>query len=231
MVVFSGSQKVAPPGEVGGIDDEGLSLPSTSRVAAPLTDALGKMRTPTEGNYASLVDRLQKKHHVSGGLQNLVITQRTGAVGVVHAKPWHSVGDATQRTAEILRARRRVLPCRGWRGGVRVSLTRLRGHRRNSPIRRIHNQGSSIVKLSFDHLAGSAGRVWVLVAFAVRENGLKEIVSAGEVTVCVHVEEPGRPLLELSHFLVCQKRLPFQRFRRFQWGRAVVQPDSLKVAL
>src|SRR5262245_57494330 len=57
--------------EIGGVDDQGVTLPMADRVAHPLADVLGQMWTPVQANDADVVDLLGLYGHVSGTLYDL----------------------------------------------------------------------------------------------------------------------------------------------------------------
>src|SRR5450432_2520070 len=103
MQVFGRPHKVTLPGEVSGIDNQGLALPAAPRVPVPLADSRRQMGTPVQGNDASLVDDLHHHDYVAGTLQNLVVTIGTRAE--VAAQPWHAEGNTAKRVADVFRSR------------------------------------------------------------------------------------------------------------------------------
>ena len=65
----------------------------------------------------------------------------------------------------------------------------------------------------------------------VGEKREKKIVSAGKSLFEFDVEEPRRPLFQLSDLLVRQELSSFQLLRAFQGRGADVQPDALQIRL
>ncbi|MQA28451.1 MAG: transposase [Luteitalea sp.] len=59
------------PGEVGRLDDEGLTLPAAARIPGPLADRRWQVGAPIERDDADVVDHLVQQHHILGGLQHL----------------------------------------------------------------------------------------------------------------------------------------------------------------
>ncbi len=226
------SHEVALRREVGRIDHERVPFPPAARVAAPHREPLREMRASVQGNHARFVDGLERDGEIAGRLQDLVIAQRPCGVDVLPANPWHAIGDATHRVAEIFRS-----SCR-WSSGCRrrrrscQSRRPVRRHRRDPAVGRVNDERRAVVDGPFDHhrriaCPRRAGAVFI----GVGEQGEKEIVSARKIAVCGDVEEPRGPPLELGHFLVGQEFTTGQFFRPLEGRRALVQPHALQVGL
>src|SRR5216684_2247691 len=95
------------------------------------------MRTCIEWNDASVVDRLRKKHDISGSLHNLVVVvvARSGTT-----EPRSPIGEAPNEVAEIFRPRRWTRPGRRERrrlflvGQEWFSLERIRPFQRSGVV-------------------------------------------------------------------------------------------------
>src|SRR5439155_7949506 len=140
--VFTGSSEVSFIGKISCVDDQRIALPAATRVAHPLADVWPQVGTPVQGYDASVVDFLLENRHVSRTLLKLNIT----VVGLgKHRRSLarHQDTTLTQRPAFRSIEGATPFPCLGAR---RRSLPRLRRQRRNSPIRWIHNQRSSLAR-------------------------------------------------------------------------------------
>src|SRR5436309_9374822 len=124
--------------EIGGVDDERITLPMANRVAHPLVNVLGKMRS-VQANDAGIVDLLGFNNHVSRTLYDLQIAVVAGG---------------EQRRSDVVssdtaRAQRPVL------GAVELmslflsrslskSLSGVRRQRRNGSLRSYNQRGSPV---------------------------------------------------------------------------------------
>ncbi len=120
------------------------------------------------------------------------------------------------------------------RGGA--PLLGCRGHRRNSPIRRIVDQRGAIVELSVDNPEGivvarrDVSRLEaLLLAENILQRGQVPGVSKGRVTVSV--EKLGRGPLQVRQLLVGQKCAAGQFLRSLQGSRAVVRPHPGQIRM
>ncbi len=69
-------QVLGPPeraqvGEIGGVDHQRISLPMADRVAIPLADGVGYVRTAVSGDHPNVVDLFCFNGYVSSALHNL----------------------------------------------------------------------------------------------------------------------------------------------------------------
>src|SRR5262245_226331 len=107
MQRLAGSSEVRLFGEVCGVDDERIALPTASRVPSPLANVLGQMRTPVQRDHTSVVDHLVENHHVSGSLEKLndivIGTWKHRGSGVASQ-------DTTLPQVSVLRPGSRALP-------------------------------------------------------------------------------------------------------------------------
>ena len=140
---------------VRGLNDEGISLPAPARVPQIPTDVGRDVRTPIQGNDARIVHHLHVDHDIPRGLQDLIVT--------VLAPPCHGYTSAcaAQARIEILRPARQLGTPSGavWPRGVgRLSGFPLGRERRDTPVGRIYDQRSAILKPSVTLLCqGSHG--------------------------------------------------------------------------
>src|SRR6476620_10705662 len=111
MEMLGRSQEVALWREIDRVDDECVAVPTAARVAAPLADASGQMRSSIKWNDAGLMTRFHEQDHLAPGLHNLVIRQI--ACAIASTEPRHAPGDAPECGAEIFRT------VRALRGGRR----------------------------------------------------------------------------------------------------------------
>src|SRR5258707_1084361 len=137
--VFTGSSEVSLIGEIGCVDDQRIALPAATRVAHQLADVWPQVRTAVQRYDAGVVDLLLENRHVSGTLLKLDIA----VVGLgKHGRSLARHQDTTLAQRPAFRSIEGATPFPRL-GARRRSLPRLRRQRRNSPIRRIHNQRSS----------------------------------------------------------------------------------------
>ena len=125
--------------------------------------------------------------------------------------------------------RRALLSCRRRRRRSLEPRLPVRRHRRNLPVWRIHDERRSMLDRALDHHRGAPGRRRARISIWIRNQGLKEIVAAGEITIGVDVEDARRPPFEFGDFLVCQQRPPGKFLRAFQRRGALVQPHALQI--
>src|SRR5207237_9068376 len=125
--------------EIGCFHNERIALPMAARVSLPQADALWKMWTTIQWDDADVIVGLDNHRHISGSLDDL----RLGGDTARNLRRSSVSGDAA-RVQTGLRHVNAFLRALG--GRVGLSFPRLWRQRRNSTIRRIHNQRRAQVR-------------------------------------------------------------------------------------
>ena len=166
------------------------------------------MRTPVQGDDASLVDHLDENHHLLRCLKNLEM------IVVATGRPWHTACDTPLPQAAILGAGGRALPEPP--SGIR-SLDPLLRQGRNLPIRGLQNQRRSVDRLSRH---GEPQRVV----------GAADIGVGASAVAAVTILACRLPLCRIRRpFLLGQQRRVSKVCRSLQGRTGVVVPDALQI--
>src|SRR5262249_8413307 len=128
--VLARAPEFALGGEIGSLDDQGVSFPPPARIAVPLPDARIEMRWSVNRNDAGVVDHLAQNHDMSRRLKDLIVAV------VTRKHPWYTCEPALGHTPLVARpvfgsVGRVVLAIFGSR---RLPLDGVGSHRRNSAV-------------------------------------------------------------------------------------------------
>ena len=217
--------------EVGGLDDQAVTVPAAAGIPQVLADSGRQMRAPVGRDDARIVHHLHQDGDRIGRLHDLEIAV------VAPACHRHPAARTAKPGAEVFRPPRKTRTFDG-SARLRTPLAFVR-HLRKPAVRRVLDERRAVVEPAIDEpeLVVVAGPFRVILGDAVArlivgpvgERGAEHALAEGRIGLAV--EELGSASGERRHLFVGQERRVGQLFRPLQRRRRVARPDALQIRM